>query len=116
MSADVIPPVMPVLEAVAPTLHDSLALENLAIANNDNSDSELSEIEEDGTPAIRAPAAAAPNAEPEQPQEQQRIEPHHWDDGVPVFKPSMEEFANFEEYVSYNDFPSVSKASLTKCR
>ena len=100
---------MPALEAVAPTLPGALPLENLAFANNDNSESELSEIEEDGTPAIRAPAAAesqesgavAPNAEP---QEQQRIEPHHWDDGVPVFKPSMEEFANFEEYVSYGDF------------
>lgn len=110
MSADVIPPVVPALEAVAPTL-GALPLENLAIANNDNSESELSEIEEDGTPAIRAPAAAesqeagaaAPNAEPEQPQEQQRIEPHHWNDGVPAFKPSMEEFANFEEYVSYSD-------------
>lgn len=112
MSADVIPSVMPALEAVAPTLPSALPLENLAIANNDNSESELSEIEEDGTPVIRAPVAAesqesgaaAPNAEPEQPREQQRIEPHHWDDGVPVFKPSMEEFANFEEYVSYSDF------------
>lgn len=92
---------MPALAAVAPTLPGALPSENLAIANNDNSESELSEIEEDGTPAIRA---AAPNAEPEQPQEQQRIEPHHWDDGVPAFKPSMEEFANFEEYVSYGDF------------
>ena len=112
MSADVIPPVMPALKAEAPTLPGALPLESLAIANNDNSESELSEIEEDGTPAIRAPAAAesqeagdaAPNAEPEQPQEQLRIEPHHWDDGVPVFKPNMEEFANFEEYVSYSDF------------
>lgn len=95
---------MSALDAVAPTVPGALPLENLAIGKDDNSDSELSEIEEDGTPAIRAPAAAAPNAEPEKPQEHQRIEPHHWDDGVPVFKPGMEEFAHFEEYVSYSDF------------
>lgn len=110
MSADVIPSVMPALEAVAPTLAGALPRDSIPVANDDNSDSDLSELEEDGTEVRRAPASPkqvdvmvdVPNHEPEAHKEEQKAEPHHWDDGVPVFKPTMKEFEIFEEYVSYS--------------
>lgn len=108
MSADVISSVMPAMEAVAPTLAGALPLDSIPITNDDNSDSELSELEMDGTNVRRAPAtpnpeedmADVPNDTPEEAREDTKVEPHHWDDGVPVFKPTMKEFEDFEGFVS----------------
>ena len=89
MSADVIPSAMPALEAVASTLTGALPLDITPAVNDDNSDSELSELEMDGTNVRRAPAtpkleeakADVPKEAPEAPKEDKPVEPHHWDDG-----------------------------------
>lgn len=110
MSADVIASVVPAMESVAPTLADALPLDSIPIANDDSSDSELSELEMDGTNIRRAPATPKPEEAKvdvpkdtsEEPKEDIKVEPHHWDDGVPVFKPTMKDFEDFEEFVSFD--------------
>lgn len=87
---------------------------------DDDSDSELSELDEDGARVPKQDAlapsgkkddvaetgtedkgdgeASAKDAETEKIAD--TIEPAHWDDGVPVFKPTMADFADFQEYMT----------------
>lgn len=87
--------------------------------DNDNSDSELSDLDEDGAriPKEVLPKPTMKNVDAEvlpstevgdeagakgtdgDKATEEKVEPHHWDDGVPVFKPEMDVFQDFEAYV-----------------
>lgn len=82
--------------------------------NLDSSDSELSDIEEDGARVVKAPklldaeVVIEPKepevAEPKEPEVEDigEVTPDHYDDEgrVPVFKPTMTQFKDFEVFVS----------------
>ena len=118
MSADVIASTMDRPEAPKLSGISSPHISNTAL-NLDTSDSELSDIEEDGARVPKAPkdtklADIPIIIEDDQPEasaedvEIGEITPDHYDDEgrVPVFKPTMKEFEDFERFVSILPAPT----------
>ena len=78
---------------------------------SDESDSELSDLEEDqfldGAPKpveLEQPAAEPqPTSIPDPPVQDDigEVLPDHWSDGVPVFKPTMDQFKDFKRFVCF---------------
>ncbi len=97
--------------------------------NLDDSDSELSELEDEDKLMedmgdVANITAAAPEVNTEQkdePQPEKRdlgeiLPDHYADDGrVPVFKPSMYQFEDFENYVRHCALPNSAKPSTNLC-
>jgi len=69
---------------------------NNASKHDDGSDSELSEIDE---PEAEPTAEAEPEPQQEPEDDIGEVVPFEISDGVPIFKPTMEQFKDFQKYV-----------------
>ncbi|KAK0386357.1 hypothetical protein NLU13_6194 [Sarocladium strictum] len=76
---------------------------------SDASDSELSDLEDDPTldgtslPCLQPPAqglpAEAPAESNEEPEDIGEVLPDHWSGAVPIFKPTMDQFKDFQQFM-----------------
>ncbi|PNY27950.1 DNA damage-responsive transcriptional repressor RPH1 [Tolypocladium capitatum] len=78
-------------------------------AKTDASDSELSDLEDEPVLDDLPPAAAEPRDEQQPPQQQEEEEdigevlPDHWSGAVPVFRPTMYQFKDFQRFMKKVD-------------